>query len=118
MVEIKLSGMCAGCSVADIRLETLERNDGTTFFSARCYHEAACEEIRRITELRTANKIGKWIPIRERKPDRYQKCMVCDISGKIAVGVYTAPAWTFPHYFEDVIAWMPLPDPYGAGSEV
>ena len=121
MIDIQLTGMCTGCSVADIRIETMYRNDGTTYNAAHCIHQEACERTKKMTELRAMSKSeeriqtqeAKWIPVNEQKPENYQKCLVCSYDGKIAVGAYTeAHGFFFPHYFEHEIAWMPLPEPY------
>ena len=71
-----------------------------------------------------ADRRQKWIPCSERLPetesvDDWVKALVCSADGGIAVGSFNSKyGWTFIHYFDAVVAWMPLPEPWeGADDE-
>lgn len=81
--------------------------------------------IDRILRLKTqAEQKAKWIPVRERMPEDGQIVLFCDIEGDIMIG-YHINGRPYTHFsqcgtFDDiknVIAWMPLPEPYDAESE-
>ena len=55
---------------------------------------------------------ARWIPCKERPPENSQKVLCQDENGNMTVGSYSAWGWTFPHYFENPSAWMPLPESY------
>lgn len=66
----------------------------------------------------------EWIPCSERLPetesvDDWVKALVCSADGGIAVGSFNSEyGWTFSHYFDAVVTWMPLPEPWeGADDE-
>ena len=66
--------------------------------------------------------VDRWIPCSERKPEESGSYLISGVwgSGKIAVcdcdfsvnDGYFRTAWNF-----DVLAWMPLPEPYEAGDQ-
>lgn len=54
MVELEFSGLCKGCKVADLELESIDLSDDfSNIFSknitweVRCTHKDACERIKR-----------------------------------------------------------------------
>ena len=58
----------------------------------------------------------KWIPVTERLPEDNLKVFV---STKTAVGIaaHNELGWYTPDtYFDGVIAWMPLPEPWKEGE--
>lgn len=63
----------------------------------------------------------KWIPVSERFPEESNYCLCCDKDGYITIGYI--PEWSKEWIFEDddifidVVAWMPLPEPYKVESE-
>lgn len=66
----------------------------------------------------------KWIPVSERYPqieDEYKYFLVTDEKGKVSVQEFFLSLDEEPQpYFSgmiNVIAWMPLPEPYKAESE-
>ena len=58
--------------------------------------------------------VNQWIPVSERLPDgaAYEKCLVQDKEGRMAVGTYSNWGWMFGHYVNTHVAWMPLPEPW------
>lgn len=64
---------------------------------------------------------NKWIPVIERLPEAGKQYLCCDVNGFREVGYLskTIGEWGFldSEAFGEVIAWMPLPEPYKAESE-
>lgn len=62
-----------------------------------------------------------WIPVSERLPEKSDYCLCCDKDGYMIIGWLSK--WSKEWYFDDdevdmdVVAWMPLPQPYKAESE-
>ena len=72
-------------------------------------------------------KVDEWIPVEERLPedteeDYYQTVIVTLLNGRVAPGVYKnhEDEWVVEDetganeymFHDEVIAWMPLPEPY------
>ena len=75
---------------------------------------------------------GAWIPVSERLPKEDDYCLCCDKDGYMAIGCiknwsirrldgtrYCGKDWSFDDdkIDIDVIAWMPLPEPYKVESK-
>lgn len=74
----------------------------------------------------TIDAVSEWIPCSERLPSEYEEVLVCDKDGTMEVcdletfGRGVGLKWTDKNGYEcwlDVIAWMPLPKPYGERKE-
>ena len=72
-----------------------------------------------IEELPSAQPEQRWIPVSERLPEGGHNIIFCDSKGNVCEGVYHAMLgqwvgfrWDSIYHHADVIAWMPLPDPY------
>ena len=66
---------------------------------------------------------GEWIPCSERLPEAGQVVIVSDVRGDVYeytmnplnVDKYIDDKWTFMGY--EILAWMPLPEPYKGEGE-
>lgn len=62
----------------------------------------------------------RWIPVSERLPEDRQRCIVTvqgDSKTFIDIVTYYAEEHSFLYYEEcNVLAWMPLPEPYREGD--
>ena len=85
----------------------------------------------KVRALPSAENKGEWIPVTEKLPKDHEEVLIYLSSNRITIGLYNshvlplAPykpigwgvnAQTAVHNFcsDDVVAWMPLPDPYKA----
>ena len=72
----------------------------------------------------------RWIPVSERLPKDHEKVLIYLSSNRITIGLYRSHRLPFmdkpigwgtdaPHDWssDEVISWMPLPQPYKAASE-
>lgn len=63
-----------------------------------------------------AEKKSEWIPCSERLPEEGTRILFCDIDGDVYCGErYYGGAWWDDRnddHVKNVIAWMPLPEPY------
>lgn len=66
--------------------------------------------------------MSEWIPVSERLPKNGEKVLVSTkrtVFAQVFRGYYSTPDnWDWPHNTtKKVIAWMPLPKPYGEEQE-
>lgn len=55
----------------------------------------------------------RWIPCSERLPDKYTYTLWCASSGYVRGDYFNGEFWEdAKKYCYEVIAWMPLPEPY------
>lgn len=78
----------------------------------------------RIDKIPSVENKGEWIPVSERLPEKNVWVLVTvEQSGKRFQEIMRRnnyiEAWTdnFDNYTDEIIAWLPLPDPYKAESE-
>lgn len=68
----------------------------------------------------------RWIPVTERLPEESDDYLITNIAGDVEMAYFAHPKdyaiskgeWREICYEDDVIAWMPLPEPYKTESEV
>ena len=100
---------------------------------ARCVAEIKIDKgdlealiARQIEELKesmtnSAKPEQQWIPCSKRMPEEETDVLICNSTGNIAIsrGAYSTEASDWIWYtsgwrFGEVVAWMPLPEPYKA----
>lgn len=57
----------------------------------------------------------EWTSVKDKMPDPGRQYLCCDTNGFREVGYLVKPGeWKFNTgaYMDEVIAWMPLPEPY------
>lgn len=59
---------------------------------------------------------NRWIPVSE-NPKEYGKYLTYHADGMMYVGSFSEYGWGFGHYVKDVLAYMPLPEPYRGGEQ-
>lgn len=64
---------------------------------------------------------NEWIPVSERLPKELDHCLCCDEDGYMTIGyvLKRSKEWNFvdDDIDIDVVAWMPLPEPYKPDCE-
>ncbi len=91
--------------------DLIRREDAIYVASGFCHPANAADEIRKLPAVRP------WIPVTERMPEEDGLYLVTvDASGERyrILQIYDAGRWVFSD--EDIIAWMPLPEPYEAAG--
>ena len=59
-----------------------------------------------------------WIPVSERLPEKYTCTLWCSLGGCVKSDYFNGEFWEYAEkYGYEVIAWMPLPQPYKVESE-
>lgn len=80
-----------------------------------------CEGIEECEECEPERKTGKWIPCSERLPKKtgYYICTCHDGACYRTSTLKWSTGWilTGARSYWKVMAWMPLPEPYGGGQE-
>ena len=86
-----------------------------------------CLEFRQLAEylkeLKQLREQTKWIPISERLPNKKEEVLATTEWGEITIAErYIENEWIIQEGYnnaddDDIIAWMPLPEPYKAESE-
>ena len=60
--------------------------------------------------------VNQWIDVKDRMPEEDKEVLICSQWGTIDVGWHYDTYWATEHntYEEDgdIVAWMPLPEPY------
>ena len=103
-------------------IEIYENLDGLNSQSIRLKLKEVIEELKNYQ-----SKENKWIPVSERLPEFNIEVLVCNDDGKIHVALREddefVTEWRYKYYCYDsdiwdveengeIIAWMPLPEPY------
>lgn len=81
-------------------------------------HEQIAEWLEELKELRNTTKKGGWIPCSERLPECNEDVLVCGDDGIfISYIEEKSQKWRYDtdegiYWYPNVVAWMPLPEPY------
>lgn len=60
----------------------------------------------------------EWIPVSKRLPEKYTYTLWCASSGYVRSDYFNGEFWEdAKKYCYEVIAWMPLPEPYKGGDD-
>ena len=62
--------------------------------------------------------MSEWIPVSERLPEWGERVLTIDNDGDYEINHIMDDEYDEWFYDYDIIAWMPLPEPYKAESEV
>ena len=71
-----------------------------------------------IKAMKATNRMSRWIPVGERLPEEETDVLICNSKGQIEVSrgsTFDDGTWewyTSGWHYGEVIAWMPLPQPY------
>ena len=100
----------------------LETDSDYRAVSEKVSCELCAEEHRQLVEwlkeLKQLRDKTRWIPISERLPEKYTYTLWCASSGCVRSDYFNGEFWEdAKKYCYEVIAWMPLPEPYKAESE-
>ena len=96
--------------------------DGRRMIRRRTLEEYISDTLPYVSNSENPNK-GEWIPVTERVPEKNAEVLATTEWGSITI----AERYSANDYFinegttnadvDDIIAWMPLPEPYKAESE-
>lgn len=65
-----------------------------------------------LSEREVTQRNKDWVPCSERLPEEERDVLVCFKHGDISIDNRVAGQWE-RYWDNDIIAWMPLPEPYG-----
>ena len=107
----------------------LRDNDGTGTQQEVCKFLANLMNVLE-KQMSSSENPNKWIPVSERLPKDHENVLIYLSSNQITIGLYNSHRLPFmdkpigwgadaPHDWssDDVVAWMPLPQPYKGESE-
>jgi len=87
-----------------------------------CQEGKCAEEHRQLAEwlkeLKQLREQTRWIHTSERLPEKYKEVLTCSLRGFIEIQDMGSNYWEDQYGdlsdIDEVIAWMPLPEPYNA----
>lgn len=77
---------------------------------SECDFKASIEIVNQLAEEYSVT--GGWIPVSERLPEKQSDYLICDNNRNVYSSTYKNNRWLVNLATDEVIAWMPLPDPY------
>ena len=81
----------------------------------------ALSEIEKLPPVTHAEKVGKWIPVSERLPEKCGYYLVSAVGCSVVESFYDGKKFWYErpdHWLTTVLAWMPLPEPYVSDTNV
>ena len=85
------------------------------------YYKPSIKAVMDTVVLSNSENSNRWIPVERELPDIHDYCMkylVTDCYGDIHISSFTETGGKSWWFHSDVTAWMSLPEPYKAESEV
>lgn len=81
-------------------------------------NESLARSVNEASEL-LRKRIRRWIPCSDRLPEEQVNVLFCDVDEDIYVGIRYRGRWWAGEDdpIKNVVAWMPLPDPYKKGGD-
>lgn len=83
------------------------------------YTGLAVEDVKKVTdevvkEIKKLPSAGlRWIPCSETLPEENMWTLCQNNAGAMMIGKYDIEfGWMFPAYFDGIVAWQPLPEPW------
>lgn len=119
-----ITALQEGATVSDKGEDAISRNamlDYQQYLHGKMSNEENHKLWEFIKDLPSVTPAQKWIPCSERLPNiknRTEKYLVTLKSGTISIAMFVecdGEHWW--NHYDDVVAWMPLPEPYNAGME-
>ena len=83
-----------------------------------CDTGSCIELIEDVPSVAPARPKSEWIPVSERLPEWGERVLTIDNDGDYEINHIMDDEYDEWFYDYDIIAWMPLPEPYKAESEV
>ena len=118
------NGLVFDCVSRQVVFETIDDCNSDGLKGIFCSYDDGERFKEYIKKLPSVTPTQKWIPVSERYPkieDKYKRFLVTDNKGRVSIQEFLMSLDEEPQpYFSgmvDVIAWMPLPEPYKAESE-
>ena len=91
--------------------------------------DASLRAVEDLPSVKPKQKVGRWIPVTENTPPKGTVCLWCNKQGSVFTSAITyrseCDSYVGKHghfsngleNYGDIVAWMPLPEPYKAESE-
>ena len=101
----------------NVAVDAVDDWDGGCNKTREEYIRKALETLPPVTH---AEKVGKWIPVSERLPEKCGYYLVSAVGCSVVESFYDGKKFWYErpdHWLTTVLAWMPLPEPYIEGGE-
>ena len=103
-------------SLADIIVNKSIPLQECEFLSTLMQSVMTTEQLKEVFQKMVEEK-NRWIPVSERLPPCFIRCLFCDTDGDIYCGYRNSKNdWYDEYLIENVVAWQELPEPYKKGG--